>query len=113
MIKSGGEWISSVTLETLANGHPKVAEAAVIGAKHPKWAERPLLVVVLKPGQNADRNEILGFLQDKVAKWWLPDGVVFVDEIPIPRPAKCRRRRCASASRMCSCPPAADAPLSL
>jgi 3-(methylthio)propionyl---CoA ligase len=82
VIKSGGEWISSVALETLAIGHPKVAEAAVIGVKHPKWDERPLLVVVLKPGQNAGKDEMLDFLRDKVAKWWLPDEVVFVDEIP-------------------------------
>jgi fatty-acyl-CoA synthase len=82
VIKSGGEWISSVALETLAIGHPKVAEAAVIGVKHRKWDERPLLVVVLKPGQNAGKDEMLDFLRDKVAKWWLPDEVVFVDEIP-------------------------------
>jgi fatty-acyl-CoA synthase len=82
VIKSGGEWISSVALETLAIGHPKVAEAAVIGVKHPKWDERPLLVVVLKSGQNAGKDEMLDFLRDKVAKWWLPDEVVFVDEIP-------------------------------
>ncbi len=82
VIKSGGEWISSIDLENLAVGHPKVAEAAVIGVKHPKWDERPLLVVVLKPGQQATKEEILGFMQDKVAKWWLPDDVAFVTEIP-------------------------------
>jgi acyl-CoA synthetase (AMP-forming)/AMP-acid ligase II len=82
VIKSGGEWISSIDLENLAVGHPKVAEAAVIGIKHPKWDERPLLVVVLKKGQSATRDEILDFMRDKVAKWWMPDDVSFVDEIP-------------------------------
>jgi fatty-acyl-CoA synthase len=82
VIKSGGEWISSIDLENLAVGHPKVAEAAVIGIKHPKWDERPLLVVVLKKDQQAGKDEILRFMQDKIAKWWLPDDVVFADEIP-------------------------------
>jgi fatty-acyl-CoA synthase len=82
VIKSGGEWISSIDLENLAVGHPKVAEAAVIGVGHPKWGERPLLIIVLKQGQSATKEELLGFMQDKVAKWWMPDDVVFVDEIP-------------------------------
>ena len=82
VIKSGGEWISSIDLENLAIGHPKVAEAAVIGVKHPKWDERPLLVVVLKKDQSATRDDILGFMRGKVATWWMPDEVVFVDEIP-------------------------------
>ena len=82
VIKSGGEWISSVDLENLAVGHPKVAEAAVIGIPHPKWDERPLLVVVTKDGETVERAEILGFMRGKVANWWLPDDVVFVDEIP-------------------------------
>jgi fatty-acyl-CoA synthase len=82
IIKSGGEWISSIDLENLAIAHPKVAEAAVIGVRHPKWDERPLLIVVLKPGQSADKSEILAFLEGKIAKWWMPDDVVFVDEIP-------------------------------
>ena len=82
VIKSGGEWISSIDLENLAVGHPKVAEAAVIGVSHPKWDERPLLVIVLKKGETAAKDEILGFMQGKVAKWWMPDDVVFVDEIP-------------------------------
>jgi fatty-acyl-CoA synthase len=82
VIKSGGEWISSIELENLAVGHPKVAEAAVIGVRHPKWDERPLLVVVLKKGQSATGAELLGFLKGKVARWWLPDAVVFVEEIP-------------------------------
>jgi len=82
VIKSGGEWISSIDLENLAVAHPKVAEAAVIGIKHPKWDERPLLIVVLKKGQTAAKDEILGFMKGKTANWWLPDDVIFVDEIP-------------------------------
>jgi fatty-acyl-CoA synthase len=82
VIKSGGEWISSIDIENLAVGHPKVAEAAVIGIRHPKWDERPLLVVVLKKGETATKEELLGFMQGKIAKWWMPDDVAFVEEIP-------------------------------
>ena len=82
VIKSGGEWISSIELENLAVGHPKVAEAAVIGIRHPKWDERPLLILVLKPGQSAGKSEILDFIRGKIASWWMPDDIVFVDEIP-------------------------------
>jgi fatty-acyl-CoA synthase len=82
VIKSGGEWISSIDLENLAVGHPKVAEAAVIGIQHPKWDERPLLIIVLKKDQQASKDEILGFMRGKVAKWWVPDDVAFVEEIP-------------------------------
>jgi fatty-acyl-CoA synthase len=82
VIKSGGEWISSIELENHAVGHPGVAEAAVIGVKHPKWDERPLLVVVAKKQGAPTREELLDYLRPKVAKWWLPDDVVFVDEIP-------------------------------
>jgi fatty-acyl-CoA synthase len=82
VIKSGGEWISSIDLENLAVGHPSVAEAAVIGVKHPKWGERPLLVVVMKQGQEATREDILAFMQGKIASWWMPDDVVVVDAIP-------------------------------
>jgi fatty-acyl-CoA synthase len=82
VIKSGGEWISSIELENFAVGHPKVAEAAVIGIRHPKWDERPLLVIVLKDGQAATKDELLSFLDGKVAKWWMPDDVAFVREIP-------------------------------
>jgi fatty-acyl-CoA synthase len=82
VIKSGGEWISSIDLENLAVGHPKVAEAAVIGVHHPKWDERPLLVVVLKEGESATKDEILAFLKGKIASWWIPDDVVFVAAIP-------------------------------
>ncbi|HUI14831.1 MAG TPA: fatty-acid--CoA ligase [Xanthobacteraceae bacterium] len=82
VIKSGGEWISSIELENLAIAHPKVAEAAVIGVRHPKWDERPLLVIVLKEGQSASKDELLAFFRGKVANWWLPDDVAFVREIP-------------------------------
>ena len=82
VIKSGGEWISSIEIENIAVGHPAVAEAAVIGVRHPKWDERPLLIVVLKPGQSATRDDILDYLKGKIAKWWMPDDVQFVAEIP-------------------------------
>ena len=82
VIKSGGEWISSIDLENAAMAHPAVAEAAVIGVAHPKWDERPLLIVHRKAGATVDKNELLEFLAGKVAKWWLPDDVQFVDAIP-------------------------------
>jgi fatty-acyl-CoA synthase len=82
VIKSGGEWISSIDLENLAVGHPDVAEAAVIGVAHPKWDERPLLVVVPKPGRRPSKEELLAFMTGKIAKWWLPDDVVLVEAIP-------------------------------
>jgi fatty-acyl-CoA synthase len=82
VIKSGGEWISSVELENEIMAHPAVAEAAVIGLPHPKWSERPLACVVLREGETATKDEIIGFLDGRVAKWWLPDDVAFVDEIP-------------------------------
>ncbi len=83
VIKSGGEWISSIEIENLAVGHPKAALAAVIGVAHPKWDERPLLLVKLKDGQEATKDEFLKFLEGKIAKWWMPDDVVFVDDIPL------------------------------
>ena len=82
VIKSGGEWISSIELENLAVGHPDVAEAAVIGIAHPKWDERPLLVIITKPDRVPTKDEILAFMSGKIAKWWMPDDVVFVDTIP-------------------------------
>ena len=82
LIKSGGEWISSIDLENVVMGHPEVAEAAAIGLPHPKWSERPLLIVVARDGAALAKEDVVGFLQDKVAKWWLPDDVVFVDELP-------------------------------
>jgi fatty-acyl-CoA synthase len=82
VIKSGGEWISSIDLENIAIEHPAVAEAAVIGIRHPKWDERPVLVVVTKPGQEVSKDELLRFYDGKIAKWWMPDDVVFVKELP-------------------------------
>jgi len=83
VIKSGGEWISSIDLENLAVAHPAVAQAAVIGIAHPKWDERPLLIVVRKPGATVTREEMLAFYEGKIAKWWTPDDVQFVDAIPL------------------------------
>ena len=82
VIKSGGEWISSIDLENTAVAHPAVAEAAVIGVRHPKWDERPLLVVVKKPNAEVSKEELLKFFDGKIAKWWTPDDVVFVDQLP-------------------------------
>jgi len=82
LIKSGGEWISSVELENELMGHPKIAEAAVVGVPHPRWAERPLACVVVAPGETLTKEEVLEFLAPKVAKWQLPDDVVFIDEVP-------------------------------
>lgn len=83
VIKSGGEWISSIDIENLACGHPKTALAAVVGVPHPKWDERPLLLVKLKEGESATPGEYLAYLDGKIAKWWMPDDVVFVDDIPL------------------------------
>jgi fatty-acyl-CoA synthase len=83
VIKSGGEWISSIEIENIAMGHPKAANAAVIGAYHPKWDERPVLLVKLREGAEATKDEFLAFLEGKIAKWWTPDDVVFVDDIPL------------------------------
>ena len=82
VIKSGGEWISSIELENLAMAHPAVMEAAVIGVAHPKWDERPLLLVVLKADAKATAAELLQFYEGKIAKWWMPDDVVFVPTLP-------------------------------
>jgi acyl-CoA synthetase (AMP-forming)/AMP-acid ligase II len=82
VIKSGGEWISSIDLENVAVGHPDVAEAAVIGIHHSKWDERPLLVIVVKEGKSGSRDDILKYMEGKIAKWWMPDDVQFVEEIP-------------------------------
>ncbi len=82
VIKSGGEWISTIDLENLAVGHPDVAEAAVIGVHHPKWDERPLLIVVAKGDAAPSKDALIEFLRPKVAKWWLPDDVVVIDQIP-------------------------------
>ena len=82
VIKSGGEWISSIELENTAVGHPAVAEAAVVGMPHPKWTERPLLVIVKEAGHDVTAEELLSFYAGKVADWWVPNDVVFVDELP-------------------------------
>ncbi len=83
VIKSGGEWISSIDIENIAVGHAKVANAAAIGIYHPKWDERPLLIIQAQPGESPTKEEILGSLEGKIAKWWTPDDVQFVDEIPL------------------------------
>lgn len=82
IVKSGGEWISSIQLENIAVGHPDVAEAAIVAARHPKWDERPLLIVVAKPGRTIDPGSLLALYAGQVAKWWTPDEVVVVDNLP-------------------------------
>ena len=82
IVKSGGEWISSIQLENIAVEHPDVAEAAIVAARHPKWDERPLLIVVPKPGRTVDAAAMLASFDGRVAKWWVPDQVVVVDELP-------------------------------
>ncbi len=93
VIKSGGEWIGSIYLEYIAMAHPAVAMAACIAARHPKWDERPLLVVVKKPGQALTREELLAFYEGKIAKWWTPDDVVFVDAIALGATGKVQKNR--------------------
>ncbi len=83
VIKSGGEWISSIDIENIAMGHPAVAMAACIGMPHPKWDERPIVAVTLKPGAQVTREELLAFYEGKTAKWQIPDDVVFMDAIPL------------------------------
>ena len=82
VIKSGGEWISSIEVENVATGHPKVAEAAVIGRIHDKWGERPLLIVVKAPGEDPSPDELKAYLEGKIAKWWIPDDVQFIEDMP-------------------------------
>jgi fatty-acyl-CoA synthase len=93
VIKSGGEWIGSIDLENIAMAHPAVAQAACIGAKHPKWDERPLLVVMRKPGADVTRDALLQFYEGKIAKWWTPDDVVFVDAIPLGATGKVQKNK--------------------
>ena len=93
VIKSGGEWIGSIDLENIAMAHPAVAMAACIAAPHPKWDERPLLVVVKKPGASLTRAELLAFYEGKIAKWWTPDDVVFVDAIPLGATGKMQKNK--------------------
>jgi acyl-CoA synthetase (AMP-forming)/AMP-acid ligase II len=93
VIKSGGEWIGSIDLENIAMAHPAVALAACIAARHPKWEERPLLVVAKKPGAQVTRDELLAFYTGRIAKWWTPDDVVFVDAIPLGATGKVQKNR--------------------
>ena len=99
VIKSGGEWISSIDLENAAIGHPAVAEAAVIGIAHPKWQERPLLVVVKKPGAEVSKAELLQYLEGKVAKWWIPNDVAFVEHLPHTATGKLQKMKLREAFR--------------
>jgi fatty-acyl-CoA synthase len=91
LVKSGGEWISSIALENVLMGHPAIAEAAVVAVPHAKWDERPLAVVVVKPGHSVTASELITFLEPAFAKWWLPDAVVFVDQIPRTSAGKFRK----------------------
>ena len=92
VIKSGGEWISSIELENIAVGHPSVAEAAVIGVAHPRWNERPLLIVVKRQGTDVTKDALLAFYEGKTASWSRPDDVVFVDELPHTATGKLSKR---------------------
>lgn len=82
VIKSGGEWISSIDLENIAVGHPELAECCVIGARHPKWDERPLLLAMRKPDSSVTAEEVKSYLEGKIAKWWMPDAIIFVESLP-------------------------------
>ena len=93
VIKSGGEWIGSIDLENIAMAHPAISQAACIAAKHAKWDERPLLIVVTKPQAELKREELLAFYEGKIAKWWTPDDVIFVDEIPLGATGKVQKNR--------------------
>ncbi len=93
VVKSGGEWISSIEIENIATGHPAVALAAVIGIAHPKWDERPILLCQLKDGAAANREDLLAFLDGQIARWWMPDDVLFVDEIPLGPTGKIDKKR--------------------
>src|SRR5260370_187515 len=99
VIKSGGEWISSIDIENLAIGHPDILEAAVIGIAHPKWDERPLLVVVPKEGCTPQRDDVIDFLQSRIAKWWLPDDMQLVKEIPHTATGKINKMKLRETSK--------------
>lgn len=97
VIKSGGEWIGSIDLENIAMSHPAVLQAACIGVQHPKWAERPLLVVVKRPGAELAREDLLAFFEGKVAKWWIPDDVVFTEALPVGGTGKIQKNKLREA----------------
>ncbi|HWJ94261.1 MAG TPA: AMP-binding protein, partial [Telluria sp.] len=97
VIKSGGEWIGSIDLENIAMSHPAVAMAACIGVFHPKWDERPLLVVVKRPGMDVTREEMLAFFEGKVARFWMPDDVVFAEALPMGATGKIQKNRLRDA----------------
>ena len=93
VIKSGGEWIGTIDLENIAMGHPAVAQAACIGIAHPKWDERPLLLVIKRPGQDVTREELLAFFEGKIAKFWMPDDVAFIDALPMGATGKIQKNK--------------------
>ena len=97
VIKSGGEWIGTIDLENVAMAHPAVLQAACIGVAHPKWSERPLLVVVRRPGMAVTREELIGWYEGKVARWWTPDDVVFADSLPVGGTGKIQKNRLREA----------------
>ena len=107
VIKSGGEWISSIDLENIAMAHPAVAMAAVIGIRHPKWDERPLLVVVKKPGQEVTPAELIKFYETKIAKWWTPDDVQFVEALPLGATGKVQKNKLRETFKAYQLPTAA------
>lgn len=106
IIKSGGEWISSVAIESAALDHPGILQAAVIGMAHPRWQERPLLVAVRKPGVDVSSDDILAHLGKRVAKWWLPDAVMFVDELPMTATGKVQKQKLRERFKDFAAPPA-------
>ena len=89
VIKSGGEWISTIEIENIAIAHPKILEAAVVGVLHHKWDERPLLIIVSK--ENISKEEVFAYLKDKIAKWWMPDDILFLDDLPHTATGKVRK----------------------
>ena len=111
VIKSGGEWISSIDLENIAVSHPQVSEAACIACAHPKWTERPLIVAVLKPGATVTREELLAHFEGKVAKWWIPDDVVFAEELPHTATGKLQKVRLREQYRDYVLPTSAENPV--
>src|SRR5207248_8827497 len=92
VIKSGGEWVSSIDVENAAMSHPSVAQAAAIGVAHAKWQERPLLIVVKAPGKELGREELMKHLEGKLVKWWLPDAIEFVEALPLGATGKVLKR---------------------